>query len=69
MRSVLFVFQCSISQVEYDVQGFLEKNRDRLPAEIVNIMRSSENKVVKALFQTPLTKTGLCTDFYLVHGT
>uniref|UniRef100_A0A2C9JCM7 non-specific serine/threonine protein kinase n=1 Tax=Biomphalaria glabrata TaxID=6526 RepID=A0A2C9JCM7_BIOGL len=45
-------------RVEYDAQGFLEKNRDRLPIEITNIMRMSENSVVKSLFQTPLTKTG-----------
>ena len=45
-------------QVEYDATGFLEKNRDRLPVEIMNILRTSENKVVRTLFQTPLTKTG-----------
>ncbi|KAH9524024.1 Myosin-IIIb [Bulinus truncatus] len=45
-------------RVEYDAQGFLEKNRDRLPIEIMNIMRLSEDNVVKSLFQTPLTKTG-----------
>ncbi|CAL1536312.1 unnamed protein product [Lymnaea stagnalis] len=45
-------------KVEYEAQGFLEKNRDRLPVEITNIMRLSENTVVKSLFQTPLTKTG-----------
>nr|KAG5713513.1 hypothetical protein BaRGS_025061 [Batillaria attramentaria] len=45
-------------RVEYDATGFLEKNRDRLPVEIMNILRTSENKVVRTLFQTPLTKTG-----------
>ncbi|XP_070187968.1 myosin-IIIb-like isoform X1 [Littorina saxatilis] len=45
-------------KVEYDATGFLEKNRDRLPVEITNILRTSENKVVRTLFQTPLTKTG-----------
>ncbi|GFR80399.1 myosin IIIA [Elysia marginata] len=45
-------------KIEYDAEGFLEKNRDRLPMEIMNIMRMSENKVVKHLFQTPLTRTG-----------
>lgn len=54
-------------QVEYDATGFLEKNRDRLPVEIMNILRTSDNRVVKTLFQTPLTKTGMfcqqiCTD-------
>ncbi|RUS88469.1 hypothetical protein EGW08_003727, partial [Elysia chlorotica] len=45
-------------KIEYDADGFLEKNRDRLPMEIMNIMRMSDNKVVKYLFQTPLTRTG-----------
>ncbi|XP_076468254.1 myosin-IIIb-like isoform X2 [Babylonia areolata] len=45
-------------KVEYDATGFLEKNRDRLPVEIVNILRTSDSKVVRTLFQTPLTKTG-----------
>ncbi|KAK6166430.1 hypothetical protein SNE40_023124 [Patella caerulea] len=45
-------------RVEYDAKGFLEKNRDRLSPEVLNILRTSENSVVKALFLTPLTKTG-----------
>ncbi|KAL8623920.1 hypothetical protein ACOMHN_054261 [Nucella lapillus] len=45
-------------KVEYDATGFLEKNRDRLPVEIMNILRTSDNRVVRTLFQTPLTKTG-----------
>lgn len=44
--------------MEYDATGFLEKNRDRLPVEIIHILRTSENKVVRTLFQTPLSKTG-----------
>ena len=44
--------------VHYDAVGFLEKNRDRLPVEIVNLLRASDSAVVRSLFQTPLTKTG-----------
>ena len=45
--------------VQYDAVGFLEKNRDRLPVEIVNLLRASDSSVVRSLFQTPLTKTGM----------
>jgi hypothetical protein len=45
--------------VKYDTTGFLEKNRDRLPVEVVNLLRASDNNVVRSLFQTPLTKTGM----------
>ncbi|XP_012938920.1 myosin-IIIb [Aplysia californica] len=56
--NVNFAIDHFAGKVEYDARGLLEKNRDRLPIEILNIMRLSENEVVKALFQTPLTKTG-----------
>jgi hypothetical protein len=46
-------------KVKYDTTGFLEKNRDRLPVEVVNLLRASDNNVVRSLFQTPLTKTGM----------
>ncbi|KAK3082812.1 hypothetical protein FSP39_006063 [Pinctada imbricata] len=45
-------------KVVYDAMGFLEKNRDRLPGDVISMLRSSENKVIRSLFQTPLTKTG-----------
>lgn len=50
-------------RVKYDSKGFLEKNRDRLPAEVINLLRASDNNVVRLLFQTPLTKTGILTIF------
>lgn len=43
----------------YNVNGFLEKNRDTLPADIVVVLRTSENKLLQQLFSSPLTKTGL----------
>lgn len=42
----------------YNVDGFLEKNRDTLPADIVVVLRTSENKLLQQLFSSPLTKTG-----------
>ncbi|XP_043549635.1 myosin-IIIb isoform X2 [Chiloscyllium plagiosum] len=45
-------------KVFYDPCGFLEKNRDTLPADIVVVLRTSENKLLQQLFSSPLTKTG-----------
>lgn len=49
---------CCILKVLYNVNGFLEKNRDTLPADIVVVLRTSENKLLQQLFSSPLTKTG-----------
>ncbi|OXB77972.1 UNVERIFIED_CONTAM: hypothetical protein H355_009543 [Colinus virginianus] len=45
-------------KVLYDASAFLEKNRDTLPADIVVVLRTSENKLLQQLFSSPLTKTG-----------
>jgi myosin heavy subunit len=55
---IFFYVDHYAGRVEYDAMGFLEKNRDRLPGDVVNMLRASENYVVKSLFQTHLTKTG-----------
>uniref|UniRef100_A0A803STH1 non-specific serine/threonine protein kinase n=1 Tax=Anolis carolinensis TaxID=28377 RepID=A0A803STH1_ANOCA len=47
-----------LSHVQYDAYGFLEKNRDTLPADIVVVLRTSENRLLQQLFSSPLTKTG-----------
>ena len=57
-RSLYFTIDHYAGSVQYDAVGFLEKNRDRLPVEVVNLFRASDNSVVRSLFQTPLTKTG-----------
>ncbi|ETE66656.1 Myosin-IIIa, partial [Ophiophagus hannah] len=54
-------------QVLYNVNGFLAKNRDTLPADIVLLLRSSQNHLIRLLATHPLTKTGsitfdCCTD-------
>ncbi|KAK1789349.1 hypothetical protein P4O66_014878 [Electrophorus voltai] len=53
-----FGIQHYAGQVLYNVDGFLEKNRDTLPADIVVVLRTSENKLLQQLFSSPLTKTG-----------
>ncbi|CAF0769334.1 unnamed protein product [Didymodactylos carnosus] len=45
-------------QVQYDARGFLEKNRDYLAPEIIQVLRQSDVQLVSSLFQLPLTKTG-----------
>ncbi|XP_042542135.1 myosin-IIIa [Dipodomys spectabilis] len=44
-------------KVLYSASGFLAKNRDTLPTDIVLLLRSSENSVIRQLVSHPLTKT------------
>uniref|UniRef100_A0A670HTF7 Myosin IIIB n=1 Tax=Podarcis muralis TaxID=64176 RepID=A0A670HTF7_PODMU len=53
-----FGIQHYAGKVQYDAYGFLEKNRDTLPADIVVVLRTSENRLLQQLFSSPLTKTG-----------
>uniref|UniRef100_A0A3P9AIT7 non-specific serine/threonine protein kinase n=1 Tax=Esox lucius TaxID=8010 RepID=A0A3P9AIT7_ESOLU len=53
-----FGIQHYAGKVLYSVNGFLEKNRDTLPADVVVVLRTSENKLLQQLFSSPLTKTG-----------
>ncbi|XP_069552553.1 myosin-IIIa isoform X1 [Brachyistius frenatus] len=45
-------------KVIYNAAGFLTKNRETLPADIVLLLRSSENELIRKLVTHPLTKTG-----------
>ncbi|XP_030406193.1 myosin-IIIa isoform X2 [Gopherus evgoodei] len=45
-------------KVLYNASGFLAKNRNTLPADIVLLLRSSENNLTRQLVTHPLTKTG-----------
>uniref|UniRef100_A0A4W3IW94 non-specific serine/threonine protein kinase n=1 Tax=Callorhinchus milii TaxID=7868 RepID=A0A4W3IW94_CALMI len=54
-----FGIQHYAGKVLYDAYGFLEKNRDTLPADVVVVLRTSENVLLQQLFCSPLTKTGM----------
>jgi len=50
-------------KVTYDARHFLDKNRNHISPEIIQLLRQSTMSVIKALFETPLTKTGhLCAN-------
>lgn len=48
-------------KVTYDARSLIEKNRDFLPPEMMETMRSSSEFIVKTSFTNPLTKTGNLT--------
>lgn len=48
-------------RVTYDARDFPAKNRDFLPPEVVDTLRSSVDMVVKTLFTNSLTKSGNLT--------
>ncbi|XP_066138034.1 neither inactivation nor afterpotential protein C [Euwallacea fornicatus] len=44
--------------VSYNVRDMTEKNRDFLPPEIIEVLRGSDNSIIKALFTKKLDRTG-----------
>ncbi len=51
MAEQLFTVHHYAGFVEYDVQGFVEKNRDELPKNALGLLQSSTNDFVKTLAQ------------------
>ncbi|XP_050729022.1 myosin-IIIb-like isoform X4 [Eriocheir sinensis] len=45
-------------KVMYDTHQFLEKNKNFLPTEVIQLFRQSSHDIIRFLFQCPLTKTG-----------
>lgn len=45
-------------RVVYQADDFLEKNRNYLPAEVIQLLRQSQYDMIRFLFQCPITKTG-----------
>lgn len=48
-------------KVNYDAREMADKNKDFLPPEMIETMRSSTNVIVQQLFKNKLTKTGNLT--------
>ncbi|XP_078056381.1 myosin-IIIa [Mustelus asterias] len=46
-------------KVLYNASGFLAKNRDTLPADIVLLLKSSDNKITRQVVTHPLTKSDM----------
>ncbi|TSL16099.1 Unconventional myosin-XVI [Bagarius yarrelli] len=45
-------------KMSYDLTGSLERNKDALPQNILFVLKSSENVLVRQMFQCKLTQTG-----------
>lgn len=56
--AICFAIHHFAGRVVYNADGFLEKNRNFLPAEVIHLVRQSKFDVVQYLFQCPITKTG-----------
>ncbi|KAB7503598.1 Unconventional myosin-XVB [Armadillidium nasatum] len=53
-----FTIRHFAGRVTYDGNKFLEKNKNFLPTEIIQLLRQSSLEIIQILFQCPLTKTG-----------
>lgn len=56
--AICFAIHHFAGRVVYYADGFLEKNRNFLPAEVIQLVRQSQLEMVRFLFQCPITKTG-----------
>ncbi|XP_023951419.1 myosin-IIIb isoform X2 [Bicyclus anynana] len=64
--AVCFAIHHFAGRVVYQADGFLEKNRNFLPPEVIQLMRQSQYDTIRFLFQCPMTKTGNL--FSALHG-
>lgn len=60
--AICFAIHHFAGRVVYQADNFLEKNRNFLPTEVIELIRCSKFEMVRFLFQCPITKTGnLCS--------
>ncbi|XP_047481319.1 myosin-IIIb-like isoform X4 [Penaeus chinensis] len=57
-QSLDFTVRHFAGKVSYNSDKFLEKNKNFLPTEVIQLFRQSAHDVIRFLFQCPLTKTG-----------
>ncbi|GAB1604939.1 myosin-IIIb-like [Argonauta hians] len=53
-----FTIKHYAAQVTYNTSNWLEKNRDTQPADILGILKNSENSLIKKLFSGHIKRTG-----------
>ncbi|CRL04515.1 CLUMA_CG017591, isoform A [Clunio marinus] len=56
--AMCFAIHHFAGRVVYQADGFLEKNKNFLPAEVIHLVRQSQYDMIRFLFQCPITKTG-----------
>lgn len=56
-----FVIVHYAGRVKYDATNFLEKNRDTLSPDIIHVLRSTDNRLVRTLMQHPMSRSGIVT--------
>ncbi|XP_012256582.2 myosin-IIIb-like isoform X3 [Athalia rosae] len=56
--AICFAVHHFAGRVVYQADGFLEKNRNFLPPEVIQLVRQSQFDMVRFLFQCPITRTG-----------
>ncbi|KAK3099019.1 hypothetical protein FSP39_025327 [Pinctada imbricata] len=59
----VFTVKHYAEQVQYDANGFLERNRDTLSADLVGCLLNSNNEFIKDLFTASMSPTGTISDF------
>lgn len=57
-RQPLFTIRHYAGSIEYTAKDFLEKNRDYVPMEIIDLLLQSDDDLVNLLFRSRLRKTG-----------
>ncbi|UJR36053.1 hypothetical protein I4U23_028790 [Adineta vaga] len=57
-RQPLFTIRHYAGSIEYTAKDFLEKNRDYVPMEIIDLLLQSDDHLVNLLFRSRLRKTG-----------
>ncbi|XP_037032331.1 myosin-IIIb-like isoform X7 [Bradysia coprophila] len=56
--AICFAIHHFAGRVVYHADGFLEKNRNFLPSEVIQLVRQSQFDMIRFMFQCPITKTG-----------
>ncbi|KAG5679675.1 hypothetical protein PVAND_009229 [Polypedilum vanderplanki] len=57
-NAISFAIHHFAGRVVYDAEGFIEKNKNFLPLEVIQLIRGSQYDIIRFLFQCPISKTG-----------